>query len=62
MRSGRGAQHIMQAVLGTKAAYGMTKRVGDQTILSNVVHFSAEEVKPLEGVTSEDWIRSGFAR
>jgi branched-chain amino acid transport system substrate-binding protein len=48
-----------QGVQGT--AYGMTKRVGDKTIVTNVVHYSAEEVNPPEGVSSEDWIRSGFA-
>ncbi len=30
--------------------------------MTDVVHFSAEEVYPPEGVKSEDWIRSGFAR
>ncbi len=49
-----------QGVQGT--AYGMTKRAGDKTIVTDVVHFSAEEVNPPEGVKSEDWIRSGFKR
>ena len=49
-----------QGVQGT--AYGMTKRVGGKTIITNVIHYSAEEVNPPEGVRSEDWIRSGFQR
>ncbi len=49
-----------QGVQGT--AYGMTKRVGGKTIVTDVIHFGAEEVNPPEGVRSEDWIRSGFQR
>ena len=49
-----------QGVQGT--AYGMTKRVGDKTVITEVIHYSAEEVNPPEGLRSEDWIRSGFKR
>ena len=49
-----------QGVQGT--AYGMTKRVGGKTVITEVIHYSAEEVNPPDGVRSEDWIRSGFAR
>jgi branched-chain amino acid transport system substrate-binding protein len=43
-------------------AYGMTKTVGDTLTIVNVTRYPAEEVNPPEGVKSEDWIRSGFAR
>jgi len=56
-RMGLGKGH--QGIQGT--AYGMTKRVGGKTIVTNVVHYSADEVNPPEGVRSEDWIKSGFA-
>jgi len=49
-----------QGVQGT--AYGMTQRVGGKTVITEVIHYSADEVNPPEGVRSEDWIRSGFAR
>jgi branched-chain amino acid transport system substrate-binding protein len=49
-----------QGVQGT--AYGMTKRVGGKTVITEVIHYSADEVNPPDGVRSEDWIRSGFAR
>lgn len=49
-----------QGVQGT--AYGMTKRVGGKTTITDIVRYSAEEVNPPEGVRSEDWIRSGFKR
>jgi len=49
-----------QSIQGT--AYGMTKRVGGKTIITNVVEYSADEVNPPEGARSEDWIRSGFTR
>ncbi len=49
-----------QGIQGT--AYGMTKRVGGKTIVTNIVHYPAEDVNPPEGVRSEDWIRSGFKR
>lgn len=49
-----------QGVQGT--AYGMTKRVGGKTVITDVVHYRAEDVNPPEGVRSEDWIRSGFRR
>jgi branched-chain amino acid transport system substrate-binding protein len=43
-------------------AYGMTKTVGDTLTIINVTRYTAEQVNPPEGVKSEDWIRSGFAR
>jgi branched-chain amino acid transport system substrate-binding protein len=43
-------------------AYGMTKTVGDTLTITNVTRYAAEQVNPPEGVKSEDWIRSGFAR
>ncbi len=49
-----------QGVQGT--AYGMTKRVGGETIVTNVVRYDADEVNPPEGVRSEDWIKSGLAK
>ncbi len=49
-----------QGVQGT--AYGMTKTVGGKITITNVTHYTAEEVNPPEGVRSEDWIRSGFKR
>ncbi len=49
-----------QGIQGT--AYGMTKRVGGKTVITDVVHYPAEDVNPPEGVRSEDWIRSGFRR
>ena len=48
-----------QGVQGT--AYGMTQTVGGKTIVTNVVHYSADQVNPPAGIKSEDWIRSGFA-
>ena len=36
-----------QGIQGT--AYGMTKRVGGKTIITNVVHYPAEDVNPPEG-------------
>jgi len=55
MRLGKGHQGVQ----GT--AYGMTKRVGDQTAIVNVTRYPAEEVNPPEGVRSVEWIRSGLA-
>jgi branched-chain amino acid transport system substrate-binding protein len=49
-----------QGIQGT--AYGMTKLVGGRLTIVNVTRYAAEEVNPPEGVKSEDWIRSGFAR
>ena len=49
-----------QGVQGT--AYGMAKRVGRKTTITDVIHYTADEVNPPEGVRSEDWIRSGFKR
>ena len=56
MHLGKGHQGIQ----GT--AYGMTKRIDGKTTITNVVHYPAEEVNPPEGVRSEDWIKSGFAK
>jgi branched-chain amino acid transport system substrate-binding protein len=52
--------HGHQGIQGT--AYGMTKMVNGKMTIVNVTRYSAEEVNPPEGVRSEDWIRSGFAR
>ena len=49
-----------QGIQGT--AYGMSKLVDGKLTITNVRHYSAEEVNPPEGVKSEDWIKSGFAR
>lgn len=49
-----------QGIQGT--AYGTTRRVGGRLTLTNVVRYEATAVNPPEGVKSEDWIRSGFAR
>ena len=49
-----------QGIQGT--AYGMTKVVGGKLTITNVTRYAAEQVNPPEGVKSEDWIRSGFAR
>jgi branched-chain amino acid transport system substrate-binding protein len=49
-----------QGIQGT--AYGMTKLVGGKLTITNVTRYSAEQVNPPEGVRSEDWIKSGFAR
>jgi branched-chain amino acid transport system substrate-binding protein len=49
-----------QGIQGT--AYGMTKVVGGKLTIINVTRYSPELVNPPEGVKSEDWIRSGFAR
>ncbi len=56
MALGKGQQGIQPA------AYGMTKLVDGKLTLGNVTRYAAEEVNPPEGVESEDWIRSGFAR
>ena len=40
----------------------MTKMVGGKLTITNVTRYSAEQVNPPEGVKSEDWIKSGFAR
>jgi len=49
-----------QGIQGT--AYGMTKLVAGKLTITNVRRYSAEQVNPPEGVKSEDWIKSGFAR
>jgi branched-chain amino acid transport system substrate-binding protein len=49
-----------QGIQGT--AYGMTRRVGGRLTIVNVTRYAAEQVNPPEGVKSEDWIKSGFAR
>ena len=49
-----------QGIQGT--AYGTTKTINGRLTIVNVTRYSAEEVNPPEGVKSEDWIRSGFAR
>jgi branched-chain amino acid transport system substrate-binding protein len=56
MALGRGQQGIQPA------AYGMTKLVEGRLTLVSVTRYAAEEVNPPEGVRSEDWIRSGFAK
>jgi branched-chain amino acid transport system substrate-binding protein len=43
-------------------AYGMTKSTSGGLTIVNATRYPAEEVNPPEGVKSEDWIRSGFAR
>jgi len=49
-----------QGIQGT--AYGMTKLVAGKLTITNVRRYSAEQVNPPDGVKSEDWIKSGFAR
>jgi len=56
MALGNGHQGIQPMV------YGMTKAVGGKLTMTNVTRYAAEQVNPPEGVKSEDWIKSGFAR
>lgn len=49
-----------QGIQGT--AYGMTRTVDGVTTLVNVTRYPAEKVNPPEGMKSEQWIKSGFAR
>lgn len=49
-----------QGIQGT--AYGTTRTVDGVTTLVNITRYPAEKVNPPEGVKSEQWIRSGFAR
>jgi len=56
MALGNGHQGIQDT------AYGMTKSVDGRLTIINVTRYAAEQVNPPEGVKSEDWIRSGFAR
>ncbi len=56
MALGKGHQGIQDA------AYGMTRLVDGKLTVVNVSRYPAEQVNPPEGVRSEDWIRSGFAR
>jgi branched-chain amino acid transport system substrate-binding protein len=56
MALGNGHQGIQPMV------YGMTKAVDGKVTMVNVTHYSAEQVNPPEGVKSEAWIESGFAR
>jgi branched-chain amino acid transport system substrate-binding protein len=43
-------------------AYGMARLIAGKLTFTNVRRYTAEEVNPPEGVKSEDWIKSGFAR
>jgi branched-chain amino acid transport system substrate-binding protein len=56
MALGNGHQGIQPMV------YGMTKAVDGKLTMTNVTRYAAEQVNPPEGVKSEDWIKSGFAR
>ena len=56
MALGKGHQGIQPTV------YGMTKAVDGKLTMTNVTRYAAEQVNPPEGVKSEDWIKSGFAR
>ena len=56
MALGNGHQGIQSIV------YGMTKAVGGKLTMTNVTRYAAEQVNPPDGVKSEDWIKSGFAR
>ena len=56
MALGNGHQGIQPMV------YGMTKAVGGKLTMTNVTRYAAEQVNPPDGVKSEDWIKSGFAR
>jgi branched-chain amino acid transport system substrate-binding protein len=49
-----------QGIQGT--AYGMSKMVDGKLTITDVKHYSAEEVNPPEGIKSEEWIKSGFVR
>ncbi len=56
MALGNGHQGIQPMV------YGMTKAVDGKLTMTNVTRYPAELVNPPDGVKSEDWIKSGFAR
>src|SRR5882672_5957363 len=56
MAIGKGHQAIMET------AYGITKLVGDKLTVTNVQRYPAETVNPPDGVTSADWIKSGFRK
>ncbi|MBX9963268.1 MAG: ABC transporter substrate-binding protein [Burkholderiales bacterium] len=49
-----------QAVMGT--AYGTTRFENGVVKVGNIKYYDAERVTPPEGVTSLDWIKSGFKR
>jgi len=49
-----------QAVMGT--AYGTTRFENGVVRVGNIKYYDAERVTPPEGVTSLDWIKSGFKR
>lgn len=49
-----------QAVMGT--AYGTTRTENGVIKVGNIKYYDAERVTPPEGMTSLDWIKSGFKR
>jgi len=49
-----------QAVMGT--AYGTTRNENGVIKVGNIKYYDAERVTPPEGMTSLDWIKSGFKR
>lgn len=49
-----------QAVMGT--AYGTTRFENGVVKVGNIKYYDAERVTPPEGITSLDWIKSGFKR
>src|SRR6266702_4276977 len=56
MAIGKGHQAVMET------AYGITKLVGGKLAVTNVQRYPAETVNPPDGVTSADWIKSGFKK
>jgi branched-chain amino acid transport system substrate-binding protein len=46
----------------SETAYGRTKVVNGQMTLVDIKRFPAEQVMPPDGVTSGDWIASGFKK
>jgi branched-chain amino acid transport system substrate-binding protein len=56
MAIGNGHQGIQDMV------YGMSKVVDGKLTMTNVSRYAAEQVNPPDGMKSEDWIKSGFAR
>jgi branched-chain amino acid transport system substrate-binding protein len=49
-----------QAVTGT--AYGTTRLENGVVKVGNIKYYDAERVNPPEGISSLDWIKSGFKK
>ena len=46
----------------TGTAYGTTRLENGVVKVGNIKYYDADRVNPPEGVSSLDWIRSGFKR